>query len=98
MLHDHPKPVIAVAALLALAGCTASGTAPAPVAGVCDPDAAQRLVGQNKPTDADAMRLTGATIVRQIGPGDPVTQDLRDNRITIETDPASGRVVRATCG
>lgn len=99
MLRDHLKPVIAAAALLALAGCTASGTAPAPapVSGVCDLDAAQRLVGQNKPTDADAMRLTGATIVRQIGPSDPVTQDLRDNRVTIETDPASGRVVHATC-
>ena len=44
------------------------------------------------------MRLTGANIVRQIAPGQPVQQDYTDARVTIETDPASGRVVRAYCG
>ena len=98
MPHSNLKPLIIAAALLALAGCTASGTAPTSVAGACDPDAVQRLVGQVKPTDADAMRLTGATIVRQIAPGQPVQQDYTDARVTIETDPATGRVMRATCG
>lgn len=36
--------------------------------------------------------------MRQIAPGQPVTHDYRDNRVTLETDPASGRVLRATCG
>ncbi|WP_245441356.1 I78 family peptidase inhibitor [Neorhizobium tomejilense] len=44
------------------------------------------------------MRLTGATIVRQIRPDQMVTHDFRGNRVTIETDPATGRIVRATCG
>ncbi|GGE33791.1 hypothetical protein GCM10007276_08920 [Agaricicola taiwanensis] len=99
MRYERLKsPVLAPVVLLTLASVTASCSAPAATSGVCDAQAAQRLVGERKPTDADAMRLTGATIVRQIAPGQPVTQDYRDNRVTIETDPADGRVVRATCG
>jgi hypothetical protein len=49
-------------------------------------------------TDAEAKRLTGATIVRQINPGDAVTMDFRQERITIETDRKTGRIVRAYCG
>jgi hypothetical protein len=101
MLYDPMKfaaPATRAAVLLALAGCTTSQAGQTPAAGVCDAAAAHQLVGKVKPTDAEAMRLTGATIVRQIAPGDPVTHDLRDNRVTIETNPASGRVVRATCG
>jgi hypothetical protein len=101
MLYDPMKfaaPATIAAALLAFSGCTTSQTAEMAASGVCNAAAAQRLVGEVKPTDAEAMRLTGATIVRQIAPGDPVTHDLRDNRVTIEADPASGRVVGARCG
>lgn len=96
--------------VLLLAGCAApmkapephqtvpEATAEDPAPGICNPAAAQRLIGKAKPSDADAMRLTGATLVRQIAPGDAVTHDLRDNRVTVETDPASGRVTNATCG
>lgn len=66
--------------------------------GLCDPVAARALVGQPKPTDEEAKERTRATIVRQIAPDLPVTHDYRDNRVTLETDPASGRVVGATCG
>jgi 8-oxo-dGTP pyrophosphatase MutT (NUDIX family) len=58
----------------------------------------QSLVGKAKSTDAEAMTLTTSTSVRQIEPGQPVTHDFRDNRLTIETDPASGLVVAASCG
>jgi hypothetical protein len=44
------------------------------------------------------MQLTGSKTVRQIQPGDMVTQDFREDRVTIETDPATGLVTRATCG
>lgn len=91
-------PLFASFVLVALAGCAASSTVSAAASGRCDEQAAQRLVGKTKPTDADAMRLTGATIVRQITPGQPVTMDYSDSRVTIETDPATGRVVRAMCG
>ena len=97
-LKKSPVPAMVGAVLLALAGCTTGRTAQPPASGICDATAAQRLVGESKPADADAARLTGAAIVRQIAPGDPVTQDFRDNRVTIETDSASGRVVGARCG
>jgi hypothetical protein len=66
--------------------------------GPCNTEAAQGLVDQPKPTDEAAMQLTGAKTVRQIAPSDMVTQDFRDDRVTIETDPASGMVTQATCG
>ncbi|MFD1701713.1 I78 family peptidase inhibitor [Methylopila henanensis] len=83
---------------LALAGCAAGGATPPASAGACDPQAAAALVGRAKVTVARAREMTGAELVRQIAPGQPVTQDYRLNRVTIETDPATGRVVRASCG
>lgn len=92
------SPFIAAIALLVSAGCAASAMKEARSSALCIEEAAQGLVGKNKPSDAEAMNLTGATIVRQIAPGQPVTEDYRENRVTIETDPATGRVVRAACG
>jgi hypothetical protein len=89
---------VAVAALFLLSACGADELAQTTISGICDTAAARRLVGKFKPTDADAMIATGATLVRQIAPGDPVTHDLRANRVTIETDRLSDRVVDATCG
>lgn len=86
--------------LLALAGCgqgQEQDTAGVP-SGVCDPAAAEALIGRDAVSDAQAKELTGATIVRQIAPGDPVTMDFRRERVTIETDPASGKIIRASCG
>ncbi|NTE89909.1 I78 family peptidase inhibitor [Agrobacterium rubi] len=79
----------------ALAACSASNEVPS---GRCDPVAARALVGKPKPTDEEAKQRTGATIVRQIAPGQPVTHDYRDNRVTLETALTSGRVVGGTCG
>lgn len=79
----------------ALVACSAGSEIPR---GRCDPVAARALVGQPKPTDKEAKQQTGATVVRQIAPGQPVTHDFRDNRLTLDTDPTSGRVVGATCG
>ncbi len=81
----------------ALAACKADPVQTAPV-GSCNEDAARNLVGKAKPTDAEAMRMTNSTSVRQIEPGQMVTQDHRGDRVTIETDPSSGRVVAARCG
>jgi Peptidase inhibitor I78 family. len=99
IILKHLQPALALDGILsALAGCTAAPASQQSQQSLCDADAAGALVGKPKPTDADAMRLTRAAIVRQIQPGQPVTQDYRENRVTIEADPASGRVVRATCG
>jgi hypothetical protein len=88
---------LAGAALL-LAGCQSEAGTPVRQPQICDRNAAASLQGKMKVTDAEAMRLTGATIVRQIRPGDPVTMDFRRERITIETDRKTGRIARAYCG
>ncbi|MBP0580260.1 hypothetical protein J8I29_13130 [Labrys sp. LIt4] len=84
-------------AMLALAACASNAAQPGQSA-TCVAEAAQRLVGQPKPTDDEARKLTGAPIVRQIKPGQAVTFDFRQDRVTITTNPATGRVVSAGCG
>ena len=84
--------------VFALAGCQKESTASAPKPGVCDKTAAEALAGKDRITDDQAKQLTGATIVRQHKPGDPATMDFRQERVTIETDPATGKIVRAFCG
>lgn len=94
-------PVITMASLgFMLSACTPSATTAEAVAeqGPCRPEAASGLVGKPKPTDDEARQLTGATAVRQIAPGQPVTMDYSPARVTIETDPRTGLVVRAACG
>lgn len=91
----HKRCVFISIAVAVLVGPPAASSA---ASGLCDQKAAQSLVGKVKPTDAEAMRVSGATIVRQVVPGQPVTEDYRENRVTIETDPTTGRVVRAMCG
>lgn len=89
-----------VVLLLAVAACQKE-QAPAAAeaqAGICKKDVAETLAGKDKMTDEAAMQLTGATIVRQVKPGDPVTMDFRQERITIETDPDTGKIIRAYCG
>lgn len=96
-LPFYSFPVVAACVALASSGCSAD-QASFPAAGPCKAEAAQGLIGKKKPTDAEAMQLTGAETVRQIQPGDMVTQDFREDRVTIETEPATGLVTRATCG
>lgn len=82
--------------LVGAASCqTAGGGDPS---GSCREADARALAGMEKISDADARRLTGAKFVRQIKPGDPVTMDLNPDRVTIENDPETGVIVRASCG
>jgi hypothetical protein len=99
-MHNASKltALFAVAIGSILASCSADFASTAPRTGPCNAEAARTLVGQAKPADAEAMRLTNSKIVRQIEPGQMVTQDFREDRVTIETDLASGRVVAARCG
>lgn len=86
-----------LAAMLTLAACTTDAAQPGGSPS-CRAEAAQRLVGKPKPSDEQAKALTGARIVRQIAPGQAVTFDFREDRVTITTNPATGRVVGASCG
>jgi hypothetical protein len=94
------KPIRIVVLGLApvLASCNADSASTALAKGPCSADAAQSLVGKPKPTDGEAMRIANSKTVRQIEPNQAVTQDFREDRVTIETDPATGRVVGARCG
>ena len=89
--------LVAVPSLFWLAGCQ-SEPAAADTAAICKPEAAAALTGKDRITDEEARRLTGATIVRQIKPGQGVTMDYRRERVTIETDEATGKITRAFCG
>jgi hypothetical protein len=84
--------------VLPLSGCTADRSSTSQAGGPCQADVAQGLIGKAKPTDAEVMQLTDATRVRQITPGDMVTQDFREDRVTVETDPGTGLVAAARCG
>ncbi len=90
--------LIAILGVSVLASCSADTASKELAKGPCNPDAAQSLVGKPKPTEAEAMRITNSKTVRQIAPGQMVTQDFREDRVTIETDPKTGRVVGARCG
>lgn len=64
---------------------------------LCRPDAAVTLIGHAAPIDAQIRQRTGAELIRRIAPGDSVTHDFRENRVTIAVDP-NGTVVQANCG
>lgn len=81
-----------------IAGCNTAPAETSPEMGACDPNAAQALIGEDRITDDEARQLTGATTVRQVEPGDPVTMDYQRGRVTIETDPETDKIVRASCG
>ena len=86
------------AALIIAATCHTEAQAAGVRVGICKPSAAAALTGKNRISDRRAKRLTGATIVRQIKPGQGVTMDYRRERVTIETNPRTGKIARAFCG
>ena len=88
---------VVVSLVSILTSCSADSI-PATPKRVCEAEGTQSLIGKPKPTDVEAMRITGSNIVRQIAPGQMVTHDYRNDRVTIESDPVSGRVVVARCG
>jgi hypothetical protein len=89
------KPLIAVAALAAMA----CATAPEQGTGRCNADNLTDLVGREgtPALGADAQRRSGARTVRWIRPGDAVTMDYREDRLNIRLDSA-GRVEGLSCG
>lgn len=67
------------------------------VARACRSEAAAQLVGRTALDDAQIQLRTGSELIRRIAPGDAVTHDFRENRITLAID-RDGKVVQATCG
>ena len=57
-------------------------------AGVCTAGPAEALVGEHyrRHVPTRAKRLSGARVVRVVMPGELVTQDFREDRLTIRVD------------
>ena len=78
--------------------CANSPTTNQPAAGKCMAEAAQALVGSQGLSTAQIMQRTGATEVRHLRPNDAATMDYRDMRISVVTDPATQKIIHASCG
>ena len=68
-------------------------------AGECDASKASALVGREATSElgAEALRRTGAAMLRWLPPGAFVTMDYRRDRLNIELD-ARNRVTGFKCG
>jgi hypothetical protein len=94
----------ALAALTLLSGCASVAAteqpAPAPASDAkCNAAPAQPLIGRQESleTGAEAQRLSGASRMRWIRPGQMVTMDYREDRLNIDLDDA-GRITGLRCG
>lgn len=96
------KSLALLSAVLGLAACGhVAQPAPAPLPAElsqCNPAKTAVLVGTIGATDAQIKQLTGATEVRRLGPNSAATLDFRASRVSVMTDPASQKIIRATCG
>lgn len=84
-----PAAILLTAGLTSMAGAQDSR-------GSCSSEAAASLINKALLPVEELKRLTGASIVRQIAPGDPVTMDFNERRLSVEV--AGGKILRATCG
>ena len=64
----------------------------------CVAEAAADLIGSHGLDNAQIMQRTGASEVRRLHPNSPATMDYRDMRISVVTDPATQKVIHASCG
>lgn len=87
------------AAVVALAACAEQAPAPATVSAAptdaCGAAGRQNWIGRAR---ADLPAAPGGASWRVFETGQPVTHDLRPQRLNIEIDPDSQTVVRLTCG
>lgn len=86
----------ALIGLVSLSACASTGTGSQSRNLSCQSRAAHALVGQVAPDDDTILRRTGSTTMRRIAPGDAVTEDFREERVTVTV--ADGRIVAAACG
>ena len=96
--------LLAGALLITMTGCATVPPAEAeevPVrgGGRCDAAKAQGLIGraQSHELGVEALRLSGARIVRWIPEGGMVTMDYREDRLNIQLD-GRNKVVKISCG
>lgn len=64
----------------------------------CVAEQATALIGQSNLTEAQIKQKTSAKMVRLVQPGQPVTMDYREDRVTVTVNPKDNKVVQASCG
>lgn len=64
----------------------------------CVAEQASQLVGQSNLSEAQIKQLTKANTVRIVSPTQPMTMDYRFDRVTVVVDPATKKIVKASCG
>jgi hypothetical protein len=101
-MSNHPSLAVLALFAAALTGCNSTPTpdksTPTPT-GQCNAAAVQDLIGkQANPEMLDqARRESGASIARILRPGDIVTLEYNDQRLTLSTDDALV-IKRLNCG
>lgn len=82
-----------------LAACMQTTATPPGEDGSCSAAKAQALIGRqhSEALGKDALRRTGAKVIRLIRPGQAVTMDYRTDRLNIGVDERD-KVIRITCG
>lgn len=64
----------------------------------CVPEEAKKLVGITGLSDSQIKQLTKSKIVRRVSPGQPVTMDYREDRVTVTIEATSKKISHASCG
>jgi hypothetical protein len=97
------RPTVLTLLSLALIGCQSQPEKPVQgsnyIEGRCNASAVQRLVGEKaSPELLDQARdQSGATVARILRPGDIVTLEYNDQRLTLSTDETL-KIQRIGCG
>jgi hypothetical protein len=87
--------LLALIAVPLLAACTSVPEQPA----MCDAAPAQSHLGKpySEALGKQLQELTGATILRAVHEGDPVTEDYRPERLTVVWND-DGKIIKMSCG
>lgn len=64
----------------------------------CDPIKVKNLIGETGLTEIQVLSMTNARIYRSAYTGEPVTEELRPDRVTIVIDPQTKRIIASACG
>jgi hypothetical protein len=88
--------VMALFGLAVLSACASTSAGDHARASACRPGTALALVGRVAPDNAAILYRTHSKIIRRIAPGDAITMDFREERITVTV--SEGRIISASCG
>lgn len=64
----------------------------------CDPVKAKNLIGKTDLAEKQVLSITNARVYRSAYVGEPVTEELRPDRVTIVLDPKTKKIVASMCG